>query len=97
MDSGNKQFSIDAQHFVVSNASVYGEHLIFIHPEVLEKYESRSGTSCTTLEGALKKAFSNAKTYFIQKEGRSLEVLPCQIVKPQTTNHFTDIKEGDSL
>lgn len=97
MDSGNKQFSLDAQELVLSNTSVYGEQLIFLRLEVFGKYESRSGVLACELEQALKQTYSDSKTYFIHHEGQLQEVVPCQITNPRSTHYSTEIKEGGSL
>ena len=95
MSSGNKQFSLDAQELILRNVQEHDDQRVFLMPDVLGKYQSRSGISTQDLEPALKEAFGDAKTYFITRGGLQQEVLPCRLIQPISTEHATEIKEGN--
>ncbi|PJE14458.1 type IV conjugative transfer system coupling protein TraD [Legionella sp.] len=94
MSSGNKQFSLDAQELILCNTA-QDSHLVFVLPDVLGKYQSRSGIVTQDLEQALKQVFSDSKTYSITRAGVQQEVVPCRLNQPITTNSSTEIKEGN--
>ena len=78
MSSGNKQFSLDAQELILCNTA-QDSHLVFVLPDVLGKYQSRSGIATQDLEQALKQVFSDSKTYSITRAGVQQEVVPCRL------------------
>ena len=95
--SGNQQFALDSQILVCCNAERFGTRMVFLLPEVLGKYQSRSGLTTETLEHALNGAFPNQHTYYIVRDGQRIDVLPCQLNEAFTTCSSTPILEGDSL
>lgn len=95
MHSGNKQFSLDAQELILRQVQEQDDQRVFLLPEVLGKYQSRSGIATEVLETALKQAFSEEKTYFINRSGLQQEVMPCRLSQPVRTEYSTDIKEGN--
>lgn len=92
--SGNKQFSLDSQELVLCNLKQYGPNKVFLLPEILGKYQSRSGLSAKQLEDALKQAFSNQKQFHIKNAGHLMEVMPCLLNEAFTTDFSTLILEG---
>ncbi|MBA2710115.1 MAG: type IV conjugative transfer system coupling protein TraD [Tatlockia sp.] len=94
IESGNKQFSLEEQQLVVSDSSQFGETLVFVLPEVLAKYQSRSGLATDILEQALNEAHASLNPYHIERQGQIMEVLPCALNAPFLTTHSTPILKG---
>lgn len=92
--SGNEQFSCDTQELVVCNINDYGNKTVFLLPEVLEKYESRSGIGRHLIERSLKNTFPEKKYFHIRRAGKQIVVFPCELDTPFTSNHSTLIHEG---
>lgn len=97
MASGNQQFSCDSKALVVCNDSLYGNKTVFILPEVLGKYQTRSGVAVDVIKANLKEACSAGKSFFIERAGNQLEVFPCQIETAFITPHSTLITEGEPV
>ncbi|MBA2651652.1 MAG: type IV conjugative transfer system coupling protein TraD [Tatlockia sp.] len=94
IDSGNKQFSLEEQQLVVSDSSQFGDKLVFLLPEVLAKYQSRSGLATDILESALKETDASLNLYHIERSGEIMEVFPCELNAPFLTTHSTPILKG---
>jgi conjugative coupling factor TraD (TOL family) len=96
MESGNQQFSLETQSLVLSNSKEFGNHTVFLLPDVLGKYQSRSGIAVDVLEHALSSAFSKQKIYRIERDGSLLTVFRIELTDPFTSQHSTLILEGDN-
>lgn len=92
--SGNKQFALEYQALLVCNKAHFGANTIFLLPDVLAKYQSRSGVASIVLESALKDAFSDSKSFFIERDGQRIVVLPCALNEAFSTDNSTEILEG---
>ena len=95
MGSGNQVYSLDAQMLVCCNVSEYGDQMVFLLPDVLGKYESRSGVPLQTMAQDLMTAFSDGHSYQIVRDELSIEVFPCQLDNAFTTTYSTLILKGD--
>lgn len=97
INQGNRQFSLDSQQLVLSNEKQYGADTVFLKPEILGKYQSRSGIATEIIESLLKNRFSNGKTFRIkQSSGESMEVLPCKLKEAFISTGSTLILEGEN-
>lgn len=96
IESGNRQFCLEAQSLVMSDSKTYGNHYVFILPEVLAKYEARSGISSEAMEQALSKKDTGNKQYFTQIGNQGTKVLPVKLTKSFETHYQTIILEGKS-
>jgi conjugative coupling factor TraD (TOL family) len=95
ISSGNQQFSLDAQALILRRPNEDDAQRVFVLPEVLSKYQSRSGIAAEAMKLILKETFSDANTYLIDREGIQVEILPCRLTKPISSDCSTPIKEGN--
>lgn len=94
MASGNNQFALESQALLVCNPIQHGVNTLFLLPDVFAKYQSRSGVQSSCLERALQDAFSESKTFFIERDAQRIVVLPCILNEPFSTDYSTVILEG---
>lgn len=95
INSGNRQFALESQKLVVSNPDKYGNLQVFILPEVLGKYQSRSGVDSGKLKQELIDKSELKHLFSIEKEGAQSEIIPCLLGSPFECKESTLIIEGD--
>lgn len=93
MNSRNLQFSLEQQNLVLSNKECYGEYLVFILPEVLEKYCLRSEITLGELRNSLSATALIPKNVYIFREKNKIPLLPIQFDEAIVTNFSSNILE----
>ena len=93
--SGNRQFSIESQNLVITNPEKYGNTQVFVLPDVLGKYQSRSGIEACVMKQALWDKSGLTTPVFVEKEGNPIEITPCVLSNPFESQVSSQINEGE--
>ncbi|STX27940.1 Uncharacterised protein [Legionella beliardensis] len=86
IDSGDREYALDAQDLILYKPSQANAKLIFILPEVFERYYRYSGISAKLIQAELKKALMINFTYTIVRNEKVIEVFPYQLPLPKEDN-----------
>lgn len=97
ISSGNRQFALDSQNLVVSNVDKYGDKQVFVLPDLLGKYQSRSGISIDDMKRELFSVSTLKASVYLESGDDKVELVPCELSKPFESTASSPIKEGDSL
>lgn len=97
ISSANRQFAIESQKLVVSNPDKYSKTQVFVLPDVLGKYQSRSGIEVGVLKKTLHEASSIKNSVSVKRDEQSIDVTPCTLSIAFESNALSEIEEGELL
>ncbi|WP_419420753.1 hypothetical protein ACNVED_05520 [Legionella sp. D16C41] len=80
INSGNKRFALDSQDLILYKPSAVQSKLLFILPEVFKQYYKYSGVCAKLIQLELKKSLAITFNYTIVRDGKVIEVFPCQFL-----------------
>lgn len=92
IESNNRKFS-PASQMLIKTSLAYEKEVVFVEPDVLAKYQSRSGVDMGVLEKALSRAF-NSQSFFVSGDDRS-QVFPVKLSSPIDVATTSDIHKGE--
>lgn len=78
INSRDKASALNPQDFIFCESSQANSQLIFILPEVFDRYYHYSGISPHLIQSELKKKLMINFAYTIVREGKVIEVFPCK-------------------
>ena len=93
INSKNRSFSLENQNLLLCNEEKFGNRLVFLKPEVLAKFQARSGMSVIEISTLLRHTHDTKNNFYTEKDGEIIKLLPCKLSEPFITDGCSDIKE----